>query len=115
MTNSGDAAETVVRVMLTGTEITLRADGLGSEKSAGAVRSACQAAQANLRQNPNEKNHKGHPRHPGIPLTKAQYRTFQKKAKPFRLLYASHPGQRQQRTNRPGAACHRAGPSEPGF
>ena len=89
MTNSGDAAETVVRVMLTGTEITLRL-------TASAAKNLLALSVALAKQH---KQISGKTRMKKIlkdtrdirvfPMTKAQYRTFQKKAKPFRLLYAS--------------------------
>ena len=89
MTNSGDAAETVVRVMLTGTEITLRL-------TASAAKNLLALSVALAKQN---KQISGKTRMKKIlkdtrnirvfPMTRAQYREFQKKAKPFRLLYAS--------------------------
>ena len=89
MTNSGDAAETVVRVMLTGTEITLRL-------TASAAKNLLALSVALAKQH---KQISGKTRMKKIlkdtrdirvfPMTKAQYRSFQKKAKPFRLLYAS--------------------------
>ena len=89
MTNSGDAAETVVRVMLTGTEITLRL-------TASAAKNLLVLSVALAKQH---KQISGKTRMKKIlkdtrdirvfPMTKAQYRAFQKKAKPFRLLYAS--------------------------
>ena len=89
MTNSGDAAETVVRVMLTGTEITLRL-------TASAAKNLLALSVALAKQH---KQISGKTRMKKIlkdtrdirvfPMTKAQYRAFQKKAKPFRLLYAS--------------------------
>ena len=89
MTNSGDAAETVVRVMLTGTEITLRL-------TASATKNLLALSVALAKQH---KQISGKTRMKKIlkdtrdirvfPMTRAQYRTFQKKAKPFRLLYAS--------------------------
>ena len=89
MTNSGDAAETVVRVMLTGTEITLRL-------TASAAKNLLALSVALAKQH---KQLSGKTRMKKIlkdtrdirvfPMTKAQYREFQKKAKPFRLLYAS--------------------------
>ena len=89
MTNSGDAADTVVRVMLTGTEITLRL-------TASATKNLLALSVALAKQH---KQISGKTRMKKIlkdtrdirvfPMTKAQYRTFQKKAKPFRLLYAS--------------------------
>ena len=89
MTNSGDAAETVVRVMLTGTEITLRL-------TASAAKNLLALSVALAKQH---KQISGKTRMKKIlkdtrdirvfPMTRAQYRTFQKKAKPFRLLYAS--------------------------
>ena len=89
MTNSGDAAETVVRVMLTGTEITLRL-------TASAAKNLLALSVALAKQH---KQISGKTRMKKIlkdtrdirvfPMTKAQYRTLQKKAKPFRLLYAS--------------------------
>lgn len=89
MTNSGDAAETVVRVMLTGTEITLRL-------TASAAKNLLALSVALAKQH---KQISGKTRMKKIlkdtrdirvfPMTMAQYRAFQKKAKPFRLLYAS--------------------------
>ena len=89
MTNSGDAAETVVRVMLTGTEITLRL-------TASAAKNLLALSVALAKQH---KQISGKTRMKRIlkdtrdirvfPMTRAQYRAFQKKAKPFRLLYAS--------------------------
>ena len=89
MTNSGDAAETVVRVMLTGTEITLRL-------TASAAKNLLALSVALAKQH---KQISGKARMKKIlkdtrdirvfPMTRAQYRAFQKKAKPFRLLYAS--------------------------
>ena len=89
MTSSGDAAETVVRVMLTGTEITLRL-------TASAAKKLLALSVALVKQH---KQISGKTRMKKIlkdtrdirvfPMTRAQYRAFQKKAKPFRLLYAS--------------------------
>ena len=89
MTNSGDAAETVVRVMLTGTEITLRL-------TASAAKNLLALSVALAKQH---KQISGKTRIKKIlkdtrdirvfPMTRAQYRAFQKKAKSFRLLYAS--------------------------
>ena len=89
MTNSGDAAETVVRVMLTGTEITLRL-------TASAAKNLLALSVALAKQH---KQISGKARMKKIlkdtrdirvfPMTRAQYRAFQKKAKPFRLLYAA--------------------------
>ena len=89
MTNSGDAAETVVRVMLTGTEITLHL-------TASAAKNLLALSVALAKQH---KQISGKTRMKKIlkdtrdirvfPMTKAQYRAFQKKAKPLRLLYAS--------------------------
>ena len=89
MTSSGDAAETVVRVMLTGTEITLRL-------TASAAKNLLALSVALAKQH---KQISGKTRMKKIlkdtrdirvfPMTKAQYRSFQKKAKPFRLLYAA--------------------------
>lgn len=89
MTNSGDAAETVVRVMLTGTEITLRL-------TASAAKNLLALSVALAKQH---KQISGKTRMKKIlkdtrdirvfPMTRAQYREFQKKAKPFRLLYTS--------------------------
>lgn len=89
MTNSGDAAETVVRVMLTGTEITLRL-------TASAAKNLLALSVALAKQH---KQISGKTRMKKIlkdtrdirvfPMTRAQYRAFQKKAKPFWLLYAS--------------------------
>ena len=89
MTNSGDAAETVVRVMLTGTEITLRL-------TASAAKNLLALSVALAKQH---KQISGKTRMKKIlkdtrdirvfPMTRVQYREFQKKVKPFRLLYAS--------------------------
>lgn len=89
MTNSDDAAETVVRVMLTGTEITLRL-------TASAAKNLLALSVALAKQH---KQISGKTRMKKIlkdtrdirvfPMTRAQYRAFQKKAKSFRLLYAS--------------------------
>jgi len=89
VTNSGDAAETVVRVMLTGTEITLRL-------TASAAKNLLALSVALAKQH---KQISGKTRMKKIlkdtrdirvfPMTRAQYREFQKKAKPFRLLYSS--------------------------
>lgn len=89
MTNSGDAAETVVRVMLTGTEITLRL-------TASAAKNLLALSVALAKQH---KQISGKTRMKKIlkdtrdirvfPMTRTQYREFQRKAKPFRLLYAS--------------------------
>ena len=89
MPNSGDAAETVIRVMLTGTEITLRL-------TASAAKNLLALSVALAKQH---KQISGKTRMKKIlkdtrdirvfPMTRAQYRAFQKKAKPFRLLYAS--------------------------
>ena len=89
MTNSGDAAETVVRVMLTGTEITLRL-------TASAAKNLLALSVALAKQH---KQLSGKTRMKKIlkdtrdirvfPMTRTQYREFQRKAKPFRLLYAS--------------------------
>ena len=89
MTSSGDAAETVVRVMLTGTEITLRL-------TASAAKNLLALSVALTKQH---KQISGKTRMKKIlkdtrdirvfPMTRAQYRAFQKQAKPFRLLYAS--------------------------
>ena len=89
MTNSGDAAETVVRVMLTGTEVTLRL-------TASAAKNLLALSVALAKQH---KQISGKTRMKKIlkdtrdirvfPMTRVQYREFQKKVKPFRLLYAS--------------------------
>ena len=89
MTNSGDAAETVVRVMLTGTEITLRL-------TASAAKNLLALSVALAKQ---YKQISGKTRMKKIlkdtrdirvfPMTRTQYREFQRKAKPFRLLYTS--------------------------
>ena len=89
MTSSGDAAETVVRVMLTGTEITLRL-------TASAAKNLLALSVALTKQH---KQISGKTRMKKIlkdtrdirvfPMTRAQYRAFQKQAKSFRLLYAS--------------------------
>ena len=89
MTNSGDAAETVVRVMLTGTEITLRLTASATKNLlALAVALAKQHKQISGKTNM-KKMLKDTRDIRVFPMTRAQYRTFQKKAKPFRLLYAS--------------------------
>ena len=89
MTNSGDAADTVVRVMLTGTEITLRL-------TASAAKNLLALSVALAKQH---KQISGKTRMKKIlkdtrdirvfPMTKAQYRAFRKQAKPFWLLYAA--------------------------
>ena len=89
MTNSGDAAETVVRVMLTGTEITLRLTASATKNLlALAVALAKQHKQISGKTNM-KKMLKDTRDIRVFPMTKAQYRAFQKQAKPFRLLYAS--------------------------
>lgn len=89
MTNSGDAAETVVRVMLTGTEITLRLTA-SAAKNLLALSVALAKQHKQISGKTQMKKILKDTR--GIrvfPMTRAQYRAFQKKAKPFRLLYAS--------------------------
>ena len=89
MTNSGDAADTVVRVMLTGTEITLRLTASATKNLlALSVALAKQHKQISGKTNM-KKMLKDTRDIRAFPMTKAQYRAFQKKAKPFRLLYAS--------------------------
>ena len=89
MTNSGDAAETVVRVMLTGTEITLRLTASATKNLlALSVALANQHKQISGKINM-KKMLKDTRDIRAFPMTKAQYRAFQKQAKPFRLLYAS--------------------------
>ena len=73
MTNSGDAAETVVRVMLTGTEITLRLT-------------------ASAAQNPNEKDPKGYPRHPGIPHDQGTVPGVPEESQALPAALCVHPG-----------------------
>ena len=94
MTNSGDAAETVVRH-----RNPPAADGLGSEKSAGAVRGAGKTAQTDLRQNPNEEDPKGHPRHPGIPHDQGAVPRIPEKSQALPAALCVHPGQGRRRTN----------------
>ena len=91
------------------------ADGLGDKKSAGTVRGAGQAAQADFRQDQHEENAQGHPGHPCIPHDQGAVPGVPEESQAVPTALCVHPGQRQQRTNRPGAACHRAGPSEPGL
>lgn len=89
MTNSGDAAETVVRVMLAGTEITLRLTASATKNLlALSVALAKQHKQISGKTNM-KKMLKDNRDIRVFPMTKAQYRAFQKQAKPFRLLYAS--------------------------
>ena len=89
MTNSGDAAETVVRVTLTGTEITLRLTASATKNLlALSVALAKQHKQISGKTNM-KKMLKDNRDIRVFPMTKAQYRAFQKQAKPFRLLYAS--------------------------
>ena len=89
MTNSGDAAETVVRVMLTGTEITLRLTA-SATKNLLALSVALAKQHKQISGKTNMKKMLKDTRDIRVfPMTKAQYRAFQKQAKPFRLLYAS--------------------------
>ena len=89
MTNSGDAAETVVRVMLTGTEITLRLTA-SAAKNLLALSVALAKQHKQISGKTQMKKILKDTRDIRVfPMTKAQYRAFQKKAKPFRLLYAS--------------------------
>ena len=89
MTNSGNAAETVVRVMLTGTEITLRLTASAAKNLlALSVALAKQHKQISGKTRM-KKILKGTRDIRVFPMTRAQYREFQKEAKPFRLLYAS--------------------------
>ena len=89
MTNSGDAAETVVRVMLTGTEITLRLTA-SAAKNLLALSVALAKQHKQISGKTQMKKILKDTRDIRVfPMTRAQYRAFQKKAKPFRLLYAS--------------------------
>lgn len=89
MTNSGDAAETVVRVMLTGTEITLRLTA-SAAKNLLALSVALAKQHKQISGKTNMKKMLKDTRDIRVfPMTKAQYWAFQKQAKPFRLLYAS--------------------------
>lgn len=89
MTNSGDAAETVVRVMLTGTEITLRLTA-SAAKNLLALSVALAKQHKQISGKTNMKKMLKDTRDIRVfPMTKAQYRAFQKQAKPFRLLYAA--------------------------
>ncbi len=89
MINSGDAAETVVRVMLTGTEVTLRLTASATKNLlALSVALANQHKQISGKINM-KKMLKDTRDIRAFPMTKAQYRAFQKQAKPFRLLYAA--------------------------
>ena len=89
MPNSGDAAETVVRVMLTGTEITLRLTA-SATKNLLALSVALAKQHKQISGKTNMKKMLKDTRDIRVfPMTKAQYRAFQKQAKPFRLLYAS--------------------------
>ena len=89
MTNSGDAAETVVRVMLTGTEVTLRLTA-SATKNLLALSMALAKQHKQISGKTNMKKMLKDTRDIRVfPMTKAQYRAFQKQAKPFRLLYAS--------------------------
>lgn len=89
MTNSGDAAETVVRVMLTGTEITLRLTA-SAAKNLLALSVALAKQHKQISGKTQMKKILKDTRDIRVfPMTKAQYREFQKKAKPIRLLYAS--------------------------
>lgn len=88
MTNSGDAAETVVRVMLTGTEVTLRLTA-SATKNLLALSVALAKQHKQISGKTNMKRMLKDTRDIRVfPMTKAQYRAFQKQAKPFRLLYA---------------------------
>ena len=89
MTNSGDAAETIVRVMLTGTEITLRLTA-SAAKNLLALSVALAKQHKQISGKTQMKKILKDTRDIRVfPMTRAQYRAFQKKAKPFRLLYAS--------------------------
>lgn len=89
MTNSGDAADTVVRVMLTGTEITLRLTA-SATKNLLALSVALAKQHKQISGKTNMKKMLKDTRDIRVfPMTKAQYWAFQKQAKPFRLLYAS--------------------------
>ena len=89
MTNSGDAAETVVRVMLTGTEITLRLT-TSATKNLLALSVALAKQHKQISGKTNMKKMLKDTRDIRVfPMTKTQYRAFQKQAKPFQLLYAS--------------------------
>ena len=89
MTNSGDAAETVVRVMLTGTEITLRLT-TSAAKNLLALSVALAKQHKQISGKTRMKKILKDTRDIRVfPMTRAQYRAFQKKAKAFRLLYAS--------------------------
>ncbi len=89
MINSGDAAETVARVMLTGTEVTLRLTASATKNLlALSVALANQHKQISGKINM-KKMLKDTRDIRAFPMTKAQYRAFQKQAKPFRLLYAA--------------------------
>ena len=89
MTNSGEAAETVVRVMLTGTEITLRLTA-SAAKNLLALSVALAKQHKQISGKTQMKKILKDTRDIRVfPMTRAQYRAFQKKAKPFRLLYAS--------------------------
>lgn len=89
MTNSGDAAETVVRVMLTGTEVTLRLTA-SATKNLLALSVALAKQHKQISGKTNMKKMLKDTRDIRVfPMTKTQYRAFQKQAKPFRLLYAS--------------------------
>ena len=89
MTNSGDAAETVVRVMLTGTEVTLRLTA-SATKNLLALSVALAKQHKQISGKTNMKRMLKDTRDIRVfPMTKAQYRAFQKQAKPFRLLYAA--------------------------
>lgn len=89
MINSGDAAETVARVMLTGTEITLRLTA-SAAKNLLALSVALAKQHKQISGKTQMKKILKDTRDIRVfPMTRAQYRAFQKKAKPFRLLYAS--------------------------
>ena len=89
MTSSGDVAETVVRVMLTGTEITLRLTA-SAAKNLLVLSVALAKQHKQISGKTNMKKLLKDTRDIRVfPMTKTQYRAFQKQAKPFRLLYAS--------------------------
>ena len=89
MTNSGDAAETVVRVMLTGTEVTLRLTA-SATKNLLALSVALTKQHKQISGKINMKKMLKDTRDIRVfPMTKAQYWAFRKQAKPFRLLYAT--------------------------
>ena len=81
MTNSGDAAETVVRVMLTGTEIPLRLTA-SATKNLLALSVALAKQHKQISGKTNMKRMLKDTRDIRVfPMTKAQYRAFQKQAK----------------------------------